>query len=89
MPDGHCSGHFGNRRKKLSRGAQSAPAEDDPENVIIGLYRKLADSFFWNPKDIDDTSLETLFDFIAWKDPNVRMKNGKVYRRAEGVPKWL
>lgn len=89
MPDGYCSGNFRGRRKKLKRGAQSAPTDEDPEQVIIGLYRKLAENYFWNPKDLDDTNLETLFDFIAWTDPNVRVRNGKTYHRAQGVPKWL
>jgi len=42
-------------------------------------------------KDIDDTDLELLVDFIFYQnnDPNVRTIGGKQYKRAQGVPNWL
>nr|DAY89110.1 MAG TPA: hypothetical protein [Caudoviricetes sp.] len=57
--------------------------------VLIGLYRDIAKRFTWSLKEIDETNLETLFDFLTYEDPNVRVVNGKEYRRAQGVPKWL
>jgi len=68
---------------------QNAPSDEEPEKIIIGLYRKLANEFFWNIKDLDEANIETLFDFLAWQDPNMRVINGKEYRRSQGVPKWL
>jgi hypothetical protein len=55
----------------------------------MGIYRKLAKTYGWSPREIDETNLETLFDFLNYDDPNVRIKNGKIYRRAQRVPKWL
>lgn len=43
-------------------------------------------------KEIDDTDLDTLFEFLTFKtkkDPNVRFIEGKEYRRAKKPPTWL
>lgn len=55
----------------------------------MGIYTKLVKAHDWSLGDVDETNLETLFDFLTYNDPNVRIKNGKVYRRAQGIPKWL
>ncbi|MDE4542258.1 hypothetical protein [Thermoanaerobacterium sp. R66] len=49
-------------------------------------------NFGWTLKDIDDTSLETLMDFLFYKpkkNDNIRIRNGKTYIRATKPPSWL
>lgn len=66
------------------------PDEDaDPEQVLMGLYGKLVKAHGWSLKELDETNLETLFDFLTYRDPNERVIKGKVYRRATSPPKWL
>jgi len=46
----------------------------------------------WSLFDIDETDICNLLAFIHFepdKDPNVRIINGKEYKRAKAVPKWL
>lgn len=72
-----------------------APPENedaDPEATLIHVYRKCVEKYGWSLKDIDETNLETLFDFVLYKekpDPNIRTINGKTYRRATKPPSWL
>jgi hypothetical protein len=40
-------------------------------------------------RDIDECNLETLFDYLFWKDPDERIIRGKVYKRSTTVPNWL
>lgn len=58
---------------------------------MIRLYRELVNNYSWSLTDIDNTDFETLIDFMTMEDknPNERVINGKVYKRAQGVPKWL
>ena len=67
------------------------PVEID--QVINDLYKHLVDRYGWSLRDIDETNLETLFDFLLMKreDPNTRVIRGKVYKRAERgkPPAWL
>lgn len=72
----------------------SAPDDDDVdiEQTLNELYHRLVEKFGWALKDIDDTNLETLIDFLFYKpekDPNVRIINGKTYYRATKPPAWL
>jgi hypothetical protein len=57
------------------------------------LYRHLVKEYGWSLKDIDETNLETLFDFLLMSrdDRNTRIIGGKVYKRAERnkPPAWL
>jgi len=62
--------------------------------VINDLYRRLVKDYGWSLRDIDDTNLETLFDFLLMegpKDPNTMVIGGKEYKRvAPGeAPSWL
>ncbi|APM39395.1 hypothetical protein [Clostridium kluyveri] len=68
--------------------------ESEPDNDYDGLmsiYKKLVDTFNWCLNNIDDTDFETLVDFLFFNtnNPNVKIINGKEYRRAKGVPSWL
>ena len=63
--------------------------EIDIEDTFIGLYKAIVDNKGMSLKDIDDINLETLFDYLFWKDPNERIINGKVYKRSNNVPNWL
>lgn len=51
----------------------------------------LAKRFNWSLKEIEETNLETLMDFIWYKDndPNTRTINGNTYTRTQGVAQWL
>lgn len=56
------------------------------------LYRELVKVFKWSLKDIDETNLETLVDFIMFKpskNSNIRVIKGKTYQRAASAPSWL
>lgn len=64
----------------------------DIENTLMSLYKKCAKEWGWIPKDIDETNLETLMDFLFFKesiDQNLKVIEGKVYKRAEKPPLWL
>jgi hypothetical protein len=67
--------------------------ESEPDNYtdFMMLYRELVKAYNWNLKDIDETNLETLTDFLFFNlnDPNIRIIDGKEYHRAKGVPNWL
>ena len=56
------------------------------------IYRSCVDKFGWSIKDIDDTDLDTLFEFMTLAeepDPNVRVIDGRSYTRSRKVPDWL
>jgi hypothetical protein len=58
----------------------------------MSIYRQLVKNTGWNLKDIDDTNLETLVDFLFFStkgDPNIKIINGKEYKRANKAPSWL
>lgn len=58
----------------------------------MSIYRELVKKFAWTLKDIDETNLETLVDFLFFNskaDPNIRVINGKEYRRTAKAPAWL
>lgn len=41
--------------------------------------------------DIDNTNIETLVDYIFFKpkNPNEKIINGKIFKRASKTPTWL
>ena len=56
------------------------------------IYRSCVDKFGWSIKDIDDTDLDTLFEFMVLReepDPNVKIIDGRSYIRSTKVPEWL
>jgi hypothetical protein len=56
------------------------------------IYMRLVKNLGWNLKDIDETNLETLIDYLFYNskpDPNIRVINGKEYHRATKPPSWL
>lgn len=56
------------------------------------LYTRFAKAYGWSLNDIDETDFETLIDFVWFReddDPNIRVIDGKEYKRAEDVPSWL
>jgi len=63
----------------------------DAEIALLHIYKKCVNLFGWNLKAMDETNFETLIDFLTLNDadPNERVINGKVYKRAQGVPEWL
>lgn len=69
-----------------------APA--DVETIINDLYKRLVRDYSWSLKDIDETNLETLFDFLLLSGPeddSTRVIGGQTYKRAEPgtAPAWL
>lgn len=53
------------------------------------VYKIFVDKLGWDLQTIDNTDFETLVDFLYFKDPDVKIVNGKEYRRSKGVPTWL
>lgn len=84
----------GNSKKLIKGGIATPPGDEDIdiESTLMFLYKKCAKEWGWVPKDIDETNLETLMDFLFFKelaDPNTRIINGKTYKRATKPPSWL
>jgi hypothetical protein len=58
----------------------------------MSLYHTCGQKLSLSPRDIDETNLETLFDYLFFKtkpDTNTRVINGKTYKRATKAPSWL
>ena len=64
-------------------GAETASAAMDK------LYHTLAIQLHWPVAQIDAADFESLLRFVFYRDPDVRIINGREYRRAVGVPNWL
>ncbi|MFT3952782.1 MAG: hypothetical protein QM689_12745 [Oscillospiraceae bacterium] len=43
----------------------------------------------WTLSDIENTDIETLFDYLTYIDPDTKIINGKTYKRAVEPPSWL
>lgn len=71
--------------------SSSLEEEIDAEHSLLSVYRQLIKSFGWSLKDIDETNLETLVDFLFFNinDPNIKIIDGKEYHRAKSAPSWL
>jgi len=69
------------------------PSDDNDdiniEYSILLMYKKCVENWGWSLNDIDDTNFETLMDFLLFKDPNLRVIDGKKYKRATKPPSWL
>lgn len=74
-----------------SQHAQSAPAatKQTASEAMDKLYHTLATALRWPIYQIDAADFENLLRFVFYRDPDVRIINGKKYRRAAGVPTWL
>jgi hypothetical protein len=64
------------------------------ESTLLEIYRLLAKNYGWSPRDIDETYLDTLFDFLLGRtqeDKDTRVINGRIYKRAKKgePPAWL
>ena len=55
----------------------------------MSVIKLFVDNLEWTLKDIDDTNLETLLDFLFYKDPNVKYINGNRYERSNKPPSWM
>lgn len=53
------------------------------------LYHTLATKLRWPIAQIDAADFESLLRFVFYRDPDVRIINGREYHRARGVPQWL
>jgi len=59
---------------------------------MLNLKRTIVNKFGWSLYEIDETDISNLLAFIQFKpedDPNVKVINGKEYRRAKDAPDWL
>ncbi len=66
--------------------------EIDAAASLMSVYLSCVDRYGWSLKDIDETDIETLFEFLVFRgrpDPNIRVINGKIYRKATRPPSWL
>lgn len=70
-------------------GGKKPPGKLTELQAMDQLYSKLVKNLGWPLNQIDDTDFETLMDYLFFKDPDVRIVNGKEYRRAQSVPAWL
>ncbi len=77
-------------------GGVSQPSDDNEEidaaASLMSVYRACVDRYGWSLKDIDETDIETLFEFLVFRnrpDPNIRVIDGRVYRKATRPPSWL
>lgn len=72
--------------------APAAPSTGTPQTASAAmdkLYHTLATALRWPIYQIDAADFESLLRFVFYRDPDVRIINGRTYRRAQGVPKWL
>ena len=74
-----------------AHGPSAAPSgtPQTASEAMDKLYHTLATALRWPIYQIDAADFESLLRFVFYKDPDVRIINGKTYRRAQGVPKWL
>jgi hypothetical protein len=69
--------------------------DDSPsgyKDTLIRLKTTINKKLGWTLFDIDETDFCNLLAFISFSpesDPDVRIINGKEYRRAKNVPDWL
>lgn len=69
--------------------------DDSPsgyKDTLIRLKSKINKKLGWTLFDIDETDFCNLLAFISFNpesDPDIRIINGKEYRRAKSVPDWL
>lgn len=69
--------------------------DDSPKGyrvTLLNLKRTISKKWGWTLYDIDETDINNLLSFIQFNpedDPDVRIINGKEYRRAKQVPSWL
>ena len=69
--------------------------DDSPRSyraTLLNLKRTIAKKWGWSLHAIDETDIDNLLSFIQFKledDPDVRIINGKEYRRAKQAPSWL
>jgi len=69
--------------------------DDSPagyRTTLLNLKRTISKNLNWSLFEIDETDICNLLAFIQFKpddDPNIRIINGKEYRRAKDVPSWL
>ena len=72
--------------------APAAPAPGRAQTAseaMDKLYHTLALRLHWPVAQIDAADFESLLRFVFYRDPDVRIINGREYRRAVGVPNWL
>lgn len=69
--------------------------DDSPsgyKGTLQNLKRTIVKTLGWSLYEIDETDFCNLLAFIQFdpeEDPNIRIMNGKEYRRAKEVPSWL
>lgn len=86
---------WGSTKKLKAGGAVTVSSDDEKIDIVqvfASLYKKCAKSWGWSPNMIDETYLDTLMEFMFYKesdDPNTRVIKGKVYKRSEKAPSWL
>lgn len=78
--------------KKLTSGELKDDSPVGYKVTILNLKRTISKKLGWSLFDIDETDICNLLAFIQFTpedDPNVRVINGKEYRRAKDAPSWL
>ena len=78
--------------KKLTEGELQDDSPTGYRVTLLNLKRTIAKKWGWTLHDIDETDINNLLAFIQFSpedDPDVRVVNGKEYRRAKQAPSWL
>jgi len=60
--------------------------------ALLTLKRSIVKEYGWTLHDIDETDINNLMAFIQFnpkENPDIRIKNGKTYKRAKKAPSWL
>jgi len=58
----------------------------------LNLKRTISKKLGWSLFEIDETDISNLLNFINFSvedDPDIKIMNGKEYRRAKSTPDWL
>lgn len=79
-------------QKKLTEGETQDDSPAGYRFTLLNLKRSIVKKWGWSLYDIDETDIDNLLSFIQFKpedDPDVKIINGKEYRRAKQVPSWL
>lgn len=78
--------------KKLTEGEVQDDSPVGYRMTLLSLKRTIAKKWGWTLHDIDETDISNLLAFVQFspeEDPDIRIIDGKEYRRAKQAPSWL
>jgi hypothetical protein len=84
--------HKWRTEKKLAPGELEDDSPAGYKYTILNLKRTISKKLEWSLFDIDETDFCNLLAFMQFSpadDPDIKIINGKEYRRAKKAPSWL